>query len=147
MDSKRSKASTPVHSPLVTFFVCCCLTMLWLAKIIYYKWQWVNGWWWNTGRMILTGINQSTVREICTSATLSTRNYAWTALNRTQPSVAIAQQLTACTMAWAPVVMFAGKQWPEYNYCWQKFLLYKTTGNSLRHFHYIFSYCTRSRHL
>jgi len=60
--------------------------------------------------MILTGINQSIVREICPSATLSTRNYAWTALNRNQASVAIAQQVPTCTTAWAPVVLFAGKQ-------------------------------------
>jgi len=60
--------------------------------------------------MILTGINQSTVTEMCPSATLSTINYTLTLLNRTQASVVIDQQLTTCTMAWAPVVLFAGKQ-------------------------------------
>ena len=86
--------------------------------------------------MIMTGINQSTARQICLSATLSTGNYTGTALNQTQASVVIAQQVTACTRAWAPVVLSAGKQRPEYNYCWQTFPLYKiATGNSLPHFH------------
>jgi hypothetical protein len=90
-------------------FVCYCLRMLWLAKVIQHQWQWMIGWWWSTGGMILTGINQSSVREIHPCATLSTRYYIGTALNQTQTSVAIVQQVTACTMAWAPVVLFAGK--------------------------------------
>jgi hypothetical protein len=138
----------PFTVPRLLFLVCYCLTLLWLAKVIQHQWQWMIGWWWSTGAMILTGTNQSTVREICPSATPSTRNYTWTALNQTQASVATDQQLIAGTTAWAPVILFAGKQWPEHNYCWQTFPLYKpSTEYSLLHFHYISSYSTRSRHL